>query len=420
MSYMKKVVISGMLGNGLEWYDFAIYGQMAAIIGHLFFPPGNPSAQLLASFGVFAVGFVFRPLGAVLFGYIGDKYGRRISLVIAILMMAIPTGCIGLLPTYAQIGIWAPVLLTIIRIFQGLSLGGEFSGSIAYIVEHAPPRRRGLAGSASLVSLVLGFLLGTATALATVHFLPEAEFLSWGWRMPFLFGIMIGLIGLYIRRSCTESPAYEEAKEGGHLSASPLREALTHYPKPMLIAFASYLTVTMPFYLTSIYFISFTDTRLGLGRTNAFIINFSAMSMMLAGMLIGAILSDRVGRKRVMMPAAALMFLAAYPLFALMDGGDFTRVLLLQMGFGLLVGVYVGPIAALLVELFPTSVRYTGMAISYNISAAAFGGTTPFVCEWLIRQTGTPNAIAFYVMLCCVCSLLALSRYRDRWREQVP
>ncbi len=414
---MRKVVVSGMLGNGLEWYDFAIYGQMAVIIGHIFFPAESELAQRMAAFGVFAVGFVFRPLGAVLFGWIGDRYGRRASLVVAILMMAIPTGCIGLLPGYAEIGLLAPILLTLIRICQGLSLGGEFSGSITYIVEHSAPNRRGMAGVASLVSLVLGFLLGTAVSLSVVKFLSAQDFQSWGWRLPFLFGIVIGLVGLYIRRSCPESPLYEEAKSEGKLSDSPLKEAFKHYPKPMLRAFAAYMTVTMPFYLTSIYFISFTQHHLDRTHTEAFTVNFCAMLCMLVGMLAGAKLSDTVGRRVVMVPAAVAIGLAALPMFMLLPASDFAGILLIQSAFGLLVGVYVGPIAALLTELFPTSVRYTGMAVSYNLSAALFGGTTPMVSEWLIARTGTPLSIGVYVIGCCIVSLAALLPYRDRWRE---
>lgn len=416
---MRKVVISGMLGNGLEWYDFALYGQMAVLIGHLFFPPGNEAAQLLGTFGVFAVGFVFRPLGAVLFGWLGDRYGRRLSLMIAILMMAIPTGCIGLLPTYAEIGLWAPVLLTLIRVFQGLSLGGEFSGSIAYIVEHAPPHRRGLAGAASLTSLVLGFMLGSAVALGTVHALPIEDFERWGWRIPFLFGIIIGFIGLYIRRSCDESPAYEAAKSGGHLSARPLRDALMHHPAEMLKAFGAYITVTMPFYLTSIYLISFTQKHLGRTAKEALAANFTVMTGMLLAILLGAWLSDRLGRKGVMMPVAALLLIFAWPIFSVMTGGgDFLLILASQLLLSLLVGLYIGPVAAFLVEMFPTRIRYTGMAIAYNLSAALFGGTAPMVCEWLILEAGTPMIVAAYVMLCCTISLAALATCRERFRER--
>lgn len=410
---LRKVVVSGMLGNGLEWYDYALYAQMSFIISELFFPGENETVSLIATFGVFAVGFLFRPLGAVLFGYIGDKYGRRSSLVIAILMMAIPTGCIGLLPTYAQIGIWAPVLLTIIRILQGLSLGGEFSGSITYIVEHSPEKHRGLAGAASLVSLILGFLLGSFVALLFVKSLSPEDFSSWGWRVPFLLGIVIGLIGLYIRSSCDESPAYEEAKNEGHLSDSPVRTALFQYPGTMLKAFVLYISVTMPFYLASVYLLSFSQKKLGLGVDQALVINTSAMIAMLIAVIFGAILSDRIGRKPVLLASVIIMMFSIIPLFFLMEMRLFLTIFLAQVSLGFIVGVYIAPIPAVLVEMFPTSIRYTGMAISYNLAAAMFGGTAPVVCEWLISRTGTHFSIALYVILCNIASITALCWFRD-------
>lgn len=413
---MKKVVIAGMLGNGLEWYDYALYGHMAFIISKLFFPAADDTVNLLATFGVFAVGFVFRPLGAMLFGYIGDRYGRRVSLVIAILMMAIPTGCIGILPTYEQIGILAPILLTLIRVFQGLSLGGEFSGSIAYIVEHAPPEKRGIAGSASIASLIIGFLLGSFVSMTFSWLLPPEDFESWGWRIPFLIGIAIGLVGLYIRSHCDESPAYQKAREEGHLSETPLREAVTHHLPEMFQAFAIYMTVTMPFYLLSIYLITFTEKELGRTATEALAINAVAMITLLLTNQLGACLSDRIGRKKVLMGAAAALLVAIVPLFILMGSTDFASILLAQVAFAFILGVYLGPVPAVLVELFPTSVRYTGMAISYNAAAALFGGTAPMVCVWLISHTGTFYAIPAYVMLCCTISLVTLLFYKERFR----
>ncbi len=414
---LRRVVLSGMLGNGLEWYDYALYAQMSFILSELFFPPGDASTRLLATFGIFAVGFVFRPLGALLFGYIGDQYGRRTSLVLAILMMAIPTGCIGLLPTYASVGLWAPALLTLIRVFQGLSLGGEFSGSITYIVEHAPPHRRGLAGSASLVSMNLGFLFGSLIALGFVHLMPEEAFRSWGWRVPFLLGVVIGLVGMYIRSSCSESPLYEEAKAQGHLAKAPLRALFRDHWRPMAKAFAFYLSVTMPYYLCSVYLLSYTQTHLGQSAADALLINALAMGAMLVMFVPAALLSDRIGRKAVMRIGAVAMLLAVAPIFWLMQQGGFGPILAAQMLLLGIVGFYAGCVPTALVELFPTSVRSSGMALSYNAAAAIFGGTAPMVCEWLLNHTGTAYAIAGYVALCNLVTLLALALFRDPWRE---
>lgn len=414
---LKKVIFSGMLGNGLEWYDYALYAQMSFIISELFFPGNNEQLKLIATFGIFAVGFLFRPLGAVLFGYIGDRYGRRISLVIAILMMAIPTGCIGLLPTYEQIGILAPILLTLIRIFQGLSLGGEFSGSITYIVEHSPVKHRGLAGSASMVSLIIGFLMGSFVALLFVKGLSPEDFRSWGWRVPFLIGIAIGLVGLYMRSNCEESPAYEEAKKEGHLSETPVRTAIFKHPLTMFKAFAMYITVTMPFYLASVYLLSFTQKKLGLPVEQALTINTATMISMLIAVVLSAALSDRIGRKPILIASCIAMMIAIVPIFLLMGLKTYAAVLFAQVTLGIIVGIYIAPMPAVLVESFPTSIRYTGMAISYNLAAALFGGTAPMVCEWLIGATGSYTSIAGYVIACNIASLIALAYYKDIYKE---
>ncbi len=415
---MKKILISGMIGNGLEWYDYALYGQVAWLLAKLFFPAGNETAQLLAAFGVFAAGFMVRPLGAAFFGWLGDKYGRKPAMVAAILMMALPTGAIGLLPTYGEIGVLAPILLTLIRLAQGISLGGEFSGSITFIVEHAPQHRRGLAGAASLVSLMLGFILGIVVVRGCMGYLGAEAFEQWGWRIPFLVGIFIGLIGFYIRHACDESPVYEDAKQNGTLAKHPIRQAFKQHPWQMLQGFGAYISVTMPFYLTTVFFITFMKKHLGVAADDALKITLYNMVAMLIAIPISAHFSDKIGRKRIMMAAAAVMFFGAYPLFATFEYGvDITTLGMAQFCFCLALGSYMGPVAAMLVELFPTSVRFSGMAIAYNLAAAIFGGTAPLVCEWLISASGGNVAIAYYVMACNVASFCALYYYKDDFRK---
>lgn len=417
---MKRIIISGMIGNGLEWYDYALYGQVAWLLAKLFFPAGDEAVQLLAAFGVFAAGFLVRPLGAAFFGWIGDKYGRKPAMVLAILMMAIPTGAIGLLPTYAEIGMLAPILLTLIRLLQGISLGGEFSGSIAYIVEHAPRHRRGIAGAASLISLMLGFILGIIVVRATMSYLGQAAFEEWGWRIPFLVGIFIGLIGFYIRHYCDESPVYEQAKAHNSLSKSPIRSAFKQYPWQMLQGFGAYISVTMPFYLTTVFFITFMKNHLGVAADDAMKITLYNMVAMLLTIPISAHISDKIGRRRIMMAAAVAMMLAAIPLFLTFEKGVDVGILgMAQFGFCLLLGVYMGPVAAMLVELFPTSVRFSGMAISYNLAAAIFGGSAPLVCEWLITKTGSNVSISYYIIFCNAISLISLYYYKDNFKKEL-
>jgi MFS transporter, MHS family, proline/betaine transporter len=417
---MRKIVVSGMIGNGLEWYDYALYGQVAWLLSELFFPPGDSTAQLMATFSIFAAGFLVRPLGAAFFGWLGDKYGRRSAMVTAILMMAIPTGLIGLLPTYADIGLWAPFLLLIIRLLQGISLGGEFSGSITYIVEHAPQHRRGLAGAASLVSLMLGFMLGIIVVRGLIAYVGEEAFSDWGWRIPFIIGIAIGAVGFYIRHHCEESPVYEEAKKDNTLSETPVRTAFKEHPREMLQGFGAYISVTMPFYLTTVFFITFMKKHLGTGADEALEISMFNMIAMLITIPISAWASDTLGRRRIMMIFGSLMFVSVYPLFSVFEPGQDPLILgSAQFVFCLLLGAYMGPVAAMLVELFPTSVRFSGMAIAYNLSAAIFGGSAPLVCEWLLKATGNDQSIAYYVMACNFLSLVALYSYKDRFKEKL-
>jgi len=417
---MKKVITSGMIGNGLEWYDYALYGQMAALLGTLFFPAGDAGVQLLATYGVFAAGFIVRPLGAILFGWVGDKYGRKAAMVLAVLMMAIPTGCIGLLPTYSEVGLLAPVLLTIIRLLQGLSLGGEFAGSITYIVEHAPQKRRGIAGASSLVSMLLGFLLGSLIVNIVVGAMGREAFEAWGWRLPFLGGIIIGLVGFYIRRCCEESPVYEEAKQENRISQTPVRAAFAKHRYEMLQGFGLYLTVTMPFYLATVYFISFSEKHLGTSMQDALRFNVYNILAMLVTMPLSAWLSDRIGRKKMLAIGGFLMFFATPILFLqFTQGASLLAIGLSQFIFAAIVGLYAGTMPTLLVELFPTSVRFTGMAIAYNLAAALFGGTAPLVCEWLLKETGSNWSIGGYVMLCNIISLIALYFTKERFNEKL-
>ena len=416
MHKLRKIIIAGMISNGLEWYDFALYAFTALTISKQFFP-ADANGHLLATFAIFAVGFIARPFGGVFFGVIGDKMGRRTALVLSIFMMAVPTGCIGLLPTYAQIGIAAPCLLILMRILQGLSLGGAFSGSMTFLVEHAPPRRRGLMGSASVASLVIGFLVGSIVAWIFTLILTPDQYESWGWRVPFLLGIPIGFIGLYIRNHCEESPTYETAKRNGTLSDSPVRDVLRNERMHIAQAVGVYISVTMPFYLAAAYFITFTEHNLGRSKEEALLLNSVNMLILFVLAPLSAWLSDRLGRRKVLSTVAVALLLFSYPIFTLMLQPGFASILIAQALFSVIVGAYIGPVPALLVEIFPTRVRYSGMSLSYNICAALFGGTTPMVCEWLMTATGNSYSIAYYVMLCAVVSLVSLYFYKDRHEE---
>ena len=424
----KKVVISGMLGNGLEWYDYALYGHMVLIFKDIFFSPDISDAnRTILTLLTFAVGFIARPLGAVLFGHIGDKYGRKKALVASMILMAIPTGCIGLLPTYEMIGIYAPVLLLVIRVLQGLSLGGAFSGSMSYVVEHAPKGRRGAIGSVTMLSLVFGFLLGSMVSSSIASIMDPEDFRSFGWRIPFFFGVGIGFVGYYLRHHGEESPVYEDAKKEGTLSNTPVKDAFLKSPKTMVQGFLAYLFVTVPFYTIAIYFITYSAQHLNLSNEMALKINSLSMVAMFLLIWPMAQLSDRIGRKKVLLGAIVAMMLVIVPAFdwmmqgaALAKAGDmdgaFIKIAMGQGILALILGWYLAPIPALLVEIFPTRIRYTGMSLSYNF-CAIIGGLTPALATVLIAKTGNPASIMYLLVGAGAITFVALLMYKDHWRD---
>ncbi|MBP9791726.1 MAG: MFS transporter [Rickettsiales bacterium] len=413
---MKKVIAACMIGNALEWYDFALFGQFAVILSKLFFPQHDSYVGMVATYTIFATGFLMRPIGGIIFGYIGDRYGRKVSLVVSILMMALPTALIGVLPTYDQIGIWAPIILCLIRLIQGASIGGEFSGCIAFLVEYSPMNKRGLIGSVSMISLVLGMLLGSVVAILVSKCMPVESFETWGWRIPFLIGIVIAIIGIYVRLGLRESPIYIKAKEKKSLSQKPVREIFNEYLPPLFIAIGLYLTVTVPFYSLTIFIQSYMSKYMGFSYNEALNINLMSLSILIIILPISAYFSDIYGRKKVMRYSAYGIVLFIYPIIWLLHLGNFNMAIVSQVIFAILVGAYMGPIPAVLVELFPTRVRFTGVALSYNLSAALFGGTAPLVATWLVTNIRT-DSIAMYIILFVVLTLITLKYYKETYRK---
>jgi MHS family proline/betaine transporter-like MFS transporter len=416
---MRRVLLAGMVGNGLEWYDFALYGNFATIISDLFFPSQDQYVRMIATYGIFAIGFFARPLGAVFFGYIGDTYGRKASLTLSILMMAVPTACIGLLPTYQSIGIWAPVLLAVVRLLQGISVAGQFSGAIAFVVEHAPVGKRGFAGSTTILSLCAGMLLGSFVATLFTRLLTHEQLYSWGWRIPFLLGLIIAYVGFFIRHHTTESPQYEKARDEGMLSKTPVKDLFSNHLVELLRGIGVYMSVTVPFYILTVFLISFLAKDLGHPEKDALLINTLCMCVLMAMVPFTGALSDRVGRKRLLMATTVAYFITAWPIFWLLTQPGFYTPFAGQMLMTVVVGFYIGAAPAVFVELFPTSIRYTGMALSYNICAALFGGTAPMVATWMIEKTHMNTIVAFYIMLSAVCSFIAFLGYHDRYQEEL-
>lgn len=414
MSQMNKVIASTMVGNGLEWYDYALYGTFTALISKHFFPAGNDAVALIATFGIFAIGFLMRPIGAMFFGAIGDKLGRKNALALSIMMMAFPTACIGLLPTYASIGIWAPILLTVIRLVQGVAVGGEFGGSIVYLVEHAEPHNRNYIGSLSMLSMLIGLLSGAMMATALAAFMSPEDFDRYGWRIPFILGFFIGVVGLYIRSKLDESPVFIEAQAAGHVSEAPIKEAFKDDMQEILLGIGAYLAVTIPFYIQTVFMPSFMVKFLSFTQAEALWLFTLSLTTMMIVAPISAKLADKHDRELLLKMVLIAYVLFAVPYVMLLDYKTFTFALISQVTFSLILGAYIAPIPTMVVELFPTKTRYTGMSLACNLAAAIFGGTAPIVVTKLLTFTDSHLPIAFYIMLAATFSFVAVTMIKKR------
>ena len=397
----RRTVIAGLAGNVMEWYDFGVYGFFAAAIGSQFFPSDNPSTSLLASFGVFAVGFIARPLGGLLFGHIGDNLGRRAAVISSVALMIVPTLLMALLPTHAQIGIAAPILLIVLRLAQGLAVGGEYTTSMVLLVEEAQSRRRGLVGSFAPFGALGGLLLGSAVGAALMAFLPEDAAASWGWRLAFFTGLLIGVVVFAIRRRL---PPERAIVETGEARKSPLMEAFRTQWRTILKVVGFSLGNGVGFYLCFVFVSTWAKEHYGVSPSVALTLNSLAILLMMLITPLAGALSDRIGRKPVLFVGAAGFALFAWPLFKLMSHGSLGAILAGQCVFALFLSCY-GASPAFLVEAFPKHVRCSGLSVGYNLAQSVFGGTVPMVAVYLTKVTGDPLAPAFYLSLAGVVSL---------------
>lgn len=404
-SAMKRTLLAGAIGNVLEWYDFALYGYFAPVFAALFFPSDSPSISLISAFGVFAVGFLARPLGALLFGYWGDTLGRRNALAWSVLFMAIPTCLVGLLPTYATIGVVAPIALTLCRFLQGLSVGGEFTGSATFLVEHAAASQRGYVGSWAGFSAQIGALLGSGVGALTASSLAEEALRQWGWRIPFVMGGFIAVVGWYLRTKVPESPAFEAIRQAGNVTASPVRDVFTMQRRAVAKVIGLVWLHGVAFYLLYVYLTTYLVTVTTTPLATVLVLNTSCMTILALLIPVMGAWSDRIGQPPLLIAGAAGIALLSYPCFLWLTSQDLPRMITAQIVLTILVACYMGPFFAAVAELFPTSLRYTGLSIGYNIGAALFGGTAPLIATVLIEWSGNSLAPAFYLSLCATISL---------------
>jgi len=416
---LARTVITSMMGNLFEWYDFALFGYFAPVIGKLFFPSFDSITQLLSAYGAFAAGYLARPLGGLLFGHIGDRYGRKKALVLTILLMAIPTAIIGILPTYSEIGISASVLLIALRLLQGISMGGNYSGSITFTTEHSPEKNRGLIGSFAVTSCLMGLLLGSATAALFAAIFETAQLESWGWRIPFLAGIFICLIGYYMRKTVPESPVYTAAQEAGQLIKNPVKTLFTDYKAILFTMVAVVMLHDLSFYILFMYMPTHLTEFLFLEKSAAFTINTLNMVFVILFTLGSAWLSDRYGRKKIMGISAVLFIIGTIPLMGIVNShaNHLMYIFLAQTLLAVGVGGYFGPLPALMVEAYPTKIRNSAISATTNISGPIFGGTAPLVVTFLINATGSTMVPAFYLTAGAVLALIALIKIKANHGE---
>jgi MFS transporter, MHS family, proline/betaine transporter len=407
----RRVIAAGTIGNVLEWYDFSIYGFFAAAIGRTFFPQEDPVTQVLAAFGVFAAGYLMRPLGGIVVGHIGDRHGRTAALTFSVVAMALPTFLVGVLPGYRTLGLAAPVLLTLLRMIQGLSVGGECTTAFIFLAEQAAPGRRGVAGAIASCSVTVGMLMGSATGAAFSALLSPDNLATWGWRIPFVLGLLVGLAGFFLRRSVEET-----RQATTNLSRSPLAETLRHHG--LLVAKLAGFAVfnSASFYLVFLYVASWLQTADGIAPAHALGINTLAMILLLPVMLAAGWLSDRVGRKGLLLGAIALGFAAAIPLFELMLHDNLALVLAGQFGLVLLIGPPLGIQPAFMVEATPPGARCTTIALGFNTTFGIVGGLTPLVATWLVHRTADDLSPAFMIMVAAVISFTAVLTFKEAAR----
>ena len=406
----QRVAMASAVGATIEWYDFFLYGTAAGLVfDKLFFNGLDGPAAQFAAFGTFAVGFLARPVGGIIFGHYGDRIGRKKMLVLTLLIMGLGTAAIGLLPSYDSIGVWAPILLVVLRVLQGIGIGGEYGGAVLLAVEYAPARRRGFFGSFAHIGVPGGLLLASG-AFSLASLLPDEAFLAWGWRACFLLSVVLLAIGAYIRLSVMETPAFARVQARKQVAKMPMLDLIKEQPKPLLLGMGTRFVEGFTFNFFSVYLLAYVVTNVGLTKS-------TALQGVLVGATLGVVLvpitgalSDRLGRKPVYNVGAWLALLFAFPAAALVQsGGTAAITTTFVFGLGILYGTVYGPLAAFWSELFDTRYRYTALSTLYQMSGIVASGLTPLIAAWLVtRGDGTLWLVATYNALVAATSLVCM------------
>ncbi|MEA3577122.1 MFS transporter [Peribacillus frigoritolerans] len=418
---MRRILIASLVGSSIEWFDYFLYGTVAALVfNQLFFVNEDPTIGLLLSYASFALAFFIRPFGGVIFSHIGDRIGRKKTLVITLSLMGVATFGMGLLPTYQAVGIWAPILLITLRLVQGLGIGGEWGGALLLAVEYAPAEKRGLFGAIPQMGVTIGMLLGTV-ALSIMTLLPENAFMTWGWRIPFIFSALLVFFGLWIRKGIDETPSFKKVKESGEVPKLPIVETLKNYWREVLIAVGAKVVETAPFYIFSTFVVSYATANLGFSRTATLTAVMIATIITTILIPFMGMLSDKIGRKKLFIGGTIGMALFAFPYFWLLQQKS---VLILIVATVIGLGVIWAPITAVLgtmfSEIFDARIRYTGITLGYQIGAALAGGTAPLVATALLNRFNNSYVpVALYIIFASVLSLAAIWAVKDRSNQKL-
>jgi len=410
----RRVLAGTLVGTTIEWYDFFIYAQAAGLVfGELFFAPLGATGGQIASWASLGISFLFRPLGAVIAGHLGDRLGRKRMLVLTLILMGASTSLIGVLPTYADIGIMATVLLVLLRVLQGFSAGGEWGGAALMSVEHAPKERRGFFGAYPQIGVPVGMILATFTMwVLNLAIGPEA-FLAWGWRLPFLFSIVLIVVGYLIRRSVEESPVFLELQERRRESSAPLSMLFRHHTREVVLTALIFIANNAAGYLLIAFFTTYVSTVIGMPRETALLMTTLASFGWLIFTMAGGWVSDRIGRVRTFQIGYGLLAVWSVPMWFLIDTGNvglyFVALFVLTIGLGL----SYGPQSALYAEMFPADVRYSGVSIGYALGAILGGAFAPLIAELLLKNTGASWSIGVYILGITIVSLVAVSFVKE-------
>jgi MFS transporter, MHS family, proline/betaine transporter len=402
-----RSIISSSIGNVLEWYEYALYAYFSTVISTLFFPTHDRFVSIILTFSTFAVGLAARPLGGIIFGYIGDKYSRKRMLTTTILLMSIPTLCIGCLPTYDQIGIAAPITLIILRIFQGIALGGEFGASCTYLYESVPQNRRGFFGTFALTGVGMGLVLSACTIFIVESWVTQEEVYAYAWRVPFFISVCGSFLGFYMRKTLLESPDFLAAQQQQVLVKNPLAELFRHHKKSLAGLFAIFLTTQISFFVVFIFGKTMMIDFLGFDARTAGLYNLMTLVSYTISTVVFGWLSDKINKRYIILAGTLGIFLSVTPFIHSLESGLSSVIFLMSLLLGAFIGMTEGTLNPVVAETFPTNIRATSVAFCWNFTSIAFGGVAPIVSMWLIQNAGGVQAVAYYLMAACTVTILS-------------